>query len=263
MIRPVLALALLFPLSAFARQDATDPVAPRADDRWTLGVGVSAKDTAYAGEGVRLRPAPLVNFQGKRFYWQGVTLGLHLWQTPNFSLDAVVSGRFDGFDSGDLGQAELAANGVDIDRLHERDEAADAGLAARWQWAAHQLHVRALADITDASGGYELSADYGYRVQWGRTTLIPGVGVRWMSDDMANYYYGVAPEETFAGVGYQPDAALVPHVGVAFSHPLAGKWRLQGLLRYQFLPDELADSPLLERDASGAAQVVIGVARGF
>lgn len=263
MIRSVLILALLFPLPAFAQQAAADSVAPRTDDRWTLGVGVSAKDTAYAGEGIRLRPAPLVNFQGQRFYWQGVTLGMHLWQMPNFSLDALVSGRFDGFDSGDLGREELAANGVDIDRLHKRDEAADAGIAARWQWDAHQLHVRALVDITDASAGYELSADYGYRVRWGRMTLIPGVGVRWMSDDMANYYYGVAPDETFAGVGYQPDAALVPHLAVAFSHPLAGKWRLQGLLRYQFLPDVLTDSPLLEHDASGAAQVVIGVARGF
>ncbi|MCD9004796.1 MipA/OmpV family protein [Luteimonas sp. XNQY3] len=263
MIRPVLTLALLFPLSAFAQSDTTEHAVPSANDRWTLGLGVSAKDTAYAGEDIQLRPAPLVNFQGKRFYWQGVTLGMHLWKTSDFSLDAVVSGRFDGFDSDDLGREELAANGVDFDRLGDRDDAADAGIAARWGWDAHQLHVRALADITDTSGGYELSADYGYRVRLGRTTLIPGVGVRWMSDDMANYYYGVAPGETFAGVGYQPDAALVPHVGVAFSHPLAGKWRLQGLLRYQFLPNELTDSPLLERDASGAAQLVIGVARGF
>ncbi|PBS14013.1 structural protein MipA [Lysobacteraceae bacterium NML93-0792] len=263
MIRPVLFLTLLLPLSAFAQSDSSEQEVPAADDRWTLGLGVSAKDTAYAGEDIQLRPAPLINFQGERFYWQGVTLGMHLWNTPNFSLDAVVSGRFDGFDTKDLGREELAANGIDFDRLDDRDDAADAGIAARWQWQAHQLHVRALADITDTSSGYELSADYGYRVQLGHTTLIPGVGARWMSDDMANYYYGVAPKETFAGVGYQADAALVPHVGVAFSHPLAGKWRLQGLLRYQFLPNELSDSPLLERDTSGTAQFVLGVSRGF
>lgn len=266
MHRLATALAFLLPAAAFAQTGEGDraiAAEPPADDRWTLGVAVAARDSAYAGEGVRVRPFPYVGYEGERVYWRGVTLGVHLLRTERFVLDAVVAGRFDGFDRGDLGRPELADNGVDADRLADRDDAVDAGLAARWSWGEQELHLRALADVTDTSGGYELSADYGYRFRFGRSAIVPGVGVRWLSEDLADYYYGVRAEETFAGTAYRADAALVPHVGVAFSRPLAGAWRLQGLLQYEWLPDELADSPLLERDASGSGRVMIGVTRPF
>ncbi len=261
-------LALVFPLSALGQSGATDEwtaVDARAsdEDRWTLGVGVSAKDSPYAGEGVRVRPFPYVVYEGEHVYWRGDTFGVHLARTTHFTLDAVVEGRFDGFDRDDLGRRELAENGVDATRLDDRDDTADAGVAARWAWGGHALDVGALADITDTSGGYELSADYSYRIGIGRGTIMPGVGVRWLSDDLANYYYGVRAEETFAGAEYRPDAALVPQAGVAFVYPLAGKWRVRGLVQYEWLPDELADSPLLERGSDAVGHVVIGVARTF
>ena len=233
------------------------------NDDWTLGLAASAKDSAYAGEGVRIRPFPLVSYKGERVHFSGVTLGLHLLQRRNFTLDAVVSGRFDGFDSKDLGRLELERNGVDIDRLADRDPAADAGFEARWTSSHGDLRLRALADITDVSGGYELSAQYGYRFQLGKTTVIPGIGVRWMSDDLADYYYGIRSNETFSGASYQPGSALVPEAGVVLNRALVGQWRLHALLQYQFLPDALADSPLLERDSRGVGHLVIGMSRSF
>lgn len=256
MSRPAIALvtlSLLFPVSALAQDN----------DRWAVGLGVSAKDSPYAGEGVRLRPFPLVTYEGERVYWRGVTFGVHLMEKESFALDAVVSGRFDGFDRGDLGRQELERNGVDIDRLADRDDGADAGLAARWSWGGNELKLGAVGDITGTSEGYELSANYGHRFQIGKTTIIPGIGVRWLSDDLANYYYGAHSGETFAATPYQAEAALVPRVGVAFARPLVGKWRVQGLLQYEYLPDELTDSPLLEGNSGGVGHVVIGVARSF
>lgn len=266
MVRLAIALTALIPLSTFAQAGPAEP--PGAgeqpdNDPWTIGLAASVKDSPYAGEGIQVRPFPWVTYEGERVYWRGVTFGVHLVKTDQFTLDAVVSGRFDGFDRGDLGRTELARNGVDIDRLADRDDAADAGVAARWTWGGSELRLRAVADVTGTSEGYEVSADYGYRFRVGKTTLIPGIGVQWLSKDLADYYYGVRPGETFAGTSYQPDAALVPRASLSFARPLAGKWRLQGLLQYQRLPDELAHSPLLERNSTAVGHLMIGVVRGF
>ncbi|KLJ00383.1 MipA/OmpV family protein [Luteimonas sp. FCS-9] len=266
-MRPACLLLLLATPSLALAQQTTDRVGAEVDtrsDRWTLGIGASVRDSPYAGEGTRVRPFPLVAFQGERFFWRGLTGGAHLWTSRGFTLDALVSGRFDGFDIDDLGRAELAANGLDASRLEDRDDAVDAGLAAEWKGRAGGLRVRALADVTGTSDGYELSADYGYPLQLGSTTLVPGFGVRWMSDDLVNYYYGTLDTEVARGArAYAPGASVVPQLNLDVVHPLTRHWRLFGALEYQFLPDEIADSPFIEPDTDGTVRLMLGISRSF
>ncbi|HUD40902.1 MAG TPA: MipA/OmpV family protein [Dokdonella sp.] len=239
-------------------------VADEAPHRWTVGLALSISDSAYAGEDTRLRPFPLITFEGERFFWRGLGGGFHLFERGGFTLDAVASGRFDGFDIDDLGRRELAANGVDARLLEDRDDGLDVGIAATWSGRAGEFKLRALADATDTSGGYEIAADYGYPVHLGRATVVPAVGLRWMSKDLANYYYGTLDEEVARGVArYRPGSVLVPQVGVGFLRPLGAKWSLFGSIDYKFLPDELTDSPLLDPDASGSAGFRIGFSRSF
>jgi outer membrane protein len=266
MSRAALALLFLLPVTVAAQTPVgAEPALSQTPqpDRWTLGLGASVVDSPYAGEGVRTRPLPYVTYEGDRLFWRADTVGVHLLATDGFVLDAIVSGRFDGVDRDDLGRAALAGNGVDLDRLVDRDDAADAGLAAQWRLGRNALAVRGVADVTGTSDGYELALDYTYRLSLGRTTVIPGIGVKWLSEDLADYYYGVRASETFNGAAYAPGAAVVPAASVTFQRPLGGKWQVIGRLQYQHLPDELADSPLLERDTDGVAQAFIAVARGF
>ncbi|HBK47219.1 MAG TPA: MipA/OmpV family protein [Xanthomonadaceae bacterium] len=266
MLRYALIASLLSPSLALAQSSGTDLLSKTKsdDDRWSLGVAARIKDSPYAGEGTNVRPLPLVTYEGDRFFWRGLSGGVHLVKGDTFALDAVLSGRFDGFDIEDLGRRELLANGLDADLLEDRDDGLDAGLAASWRGRAGELKIEALADVTDASGGYELSLDYGYALHWGRTTIVPGAGVTWMSKDLADYYYGILDEEVARGVtAYRPGSAVVPEVSVGFSRPLGRKWRIVGSVKYEFLPNEISDSPLLEPDTSGAARLSIGFARSF
>ncbi|WP_457322180.1 MipA/OmpV family protein, partial [Stenotrophomonas sp. P5_B8] len=98
MLKSVLALPLLLPTVALAQgvSSSSDLLADAQDDRWSLGVAVSVRDSPYAGEGTRVRPLPLVTFDGQRLFWRGLSGGVHLIQGEAFSLDAVLSGRFDG-----------------------------------------------------------------------------------------------------------------------------------------------------------------------
>lgn len=266
MRRLSLLLLLASPALAFAQQ-TTDRVGssiePRGDS-WTFGVGAAVRDSPYAGEGTRIRPFPLVAWQGERFFWQGLTGGMHVVKGERFTFDVLLAGRFDGVDIKDLGRRELAANGIDAALLSDRHDAADAGVAATWRGAAGSLRLRALADITGTSEGYELSADYGYPIQAGRTRLVPGVGVRLLSEDMADYYYGTLDREVARGVrAYRPGAVLIPQASLDVMRPLFGAWTAFGALEYQFLPDEIADSPLIQADTDGAARLMIGISRRF
>lgn len=265
MFKYLVSLPVLLPSLALAQTTSTgDLLAKVDDDRWSIGVAASVRQSPYAGEGTRVRPVPLLTYEGDRVFWRGLGGGVHLINRNGFRVDAVLSARMDGFDIDDLGQRELRANGIDPSQLSDRDDGLDAGLAASWSSRAGEFKLSALADVTDRSGGYEIAADYAYAFKWGRSTLIPGVGVRWMSDDLVRYYHGTLDEEIARGVQrYQPGSALVPQVSLAFSRPLGEKWRLLGAVDYRFLPSEITDSPLSEPDTDGSAGLRIGITRSF
>ena len=260
-------LLLALPCATAFAQNATDTAdqAPQdTNDRWTLGIAAAAIDSPYAGEGTRFRPLPLVRFQGERFFLRGGDAGMHLFKRDSFAVDAFVSARLDGFDIDDLGRTELAANGLDAALLEDRDDGLDAGVAVGWQGRAGRVRLRAVGDVSGTSDGLEASMDYGYPIRWGRNTLEPIVGVRWMSSDLADYYYGTLDSEVARGAPlYRPGAVVVPTVGLSFARSLTPRWTLIGRLAYDVLPDEIADSPLLEAETDGAASVMIGVGRSF
>jgi outer membrane protein len=244
--------------------DADDAVSEDGPPRWGLGIAAVVKDSPYAGEGTRVRPIPLVTFQGEKFYFRGLTAGWQLVGGESFELSAIAKFRFDGFDVDDLGRAELAANGLDYRLLEDRDDGLDLGLSAKWSGAAGEIEAEILADAVDASGGQELSLEYGYPFDIGKGRLTPNVGVTWLSKDMANYYYGTLDEEVARGVvDYKPGSATIPHVGLSYFRPIGENWSVLGFVKYSVLPDEISDSPFIEPDTDGTASLFIGFSRGF
>ncbi len=251
--------------SATAQMKGSDDESPGGPPRgWQLGVAAVFSDSPYAGEGTRVIPIPLATYQGERFFFRGITAGWTFLDREGFALAAIAKLRLDGFKIDDLGRAELARNGLDYRLLEDRDNSLDAGLAMKWSGAAGELDVDLLADVTDTSGGHELSIKYGYPLRLGMTTVTPNVGVTWMSQDMASYYYGTRDEEVARGVvDYKLDALAIPHIGVSFFRPLGEKWSVLGNLKYSSLPDEIEKSPFIEPDTNGTASLFIGFSRRF
>lgn len=231
---------------------------------WGLGIGAIASASPYAGEGTRVHPIPLISYQGENFFFRGITAGWQFIGSDAFELAAIAKLRLDGFDIDDLGRRELAANGLDYRQLEDRDDSLDAGVAAKWSGKAGELEIELLADVTDTSGGQEFSIQYGYPLHWGQTLVTPTVGVTWLSEDTANYYYGTLDEEVARGaVDYKPDAVAIPHIGVNVMRFFGKNWSMIAFLRYSVLPDELKESPFLEPDSDGTASILIGVSRSF
>lgn len=231
---------------------------------WALGVGAVASDSPYAGEGMRVVPIPLISYQGEKFFFQGIRAGWQFIRNDAFELAAIAQLRFDGFNIDDLSRRQLAANGLDYRQLEDRDHSLDAGVTAKWIGRAGELEIELLTDATDRSGGQQFSLQYGYPMHWGQTMVTPHIGATWLSDDMANYYYGTLDEEVARGaVDYRPDAVTIPYVGVNLMRSLGTDWSAIAFLKYSVLPDEIKDSPFLEPDSNGTASILIGVQRSF
>ena len=265
----IMVFALLAAASSGALAQTTQPSEdPETDDGppqgWALGVGAIVQNAAYAGEGTRVQPVPLISYEGEHFFFRGITAGWQLLDNETFELAAIAQFRFDGFEIKELGRRELAANGLDSRLLEDRDDSLDAGISASWSGSAGELELELLADVSGKSKGQEFSLQYGYPLDFGSTVITPNIGVTYLSKDMANYYYGTLDSEVRRGViDYKPGAATLPYVGVNVMHSFADNWTFLALLEYSALPNKITDSPLLERDSKGAAEIIIGVQRAF
>jgi len=258
---PAFLLVLAYPASA-QQGSSTELIAEPS--RWGVGVGAILSDSPYAGEGIRVLPAPLITYHGENFYLKGITAGWIFLRTDSLELSALTKIRLDGFSVRDLGREELAQNGIDYRLLKSRDVALDAGLAINWSGTTGEIEIELLADVTDTSGGQEVSIQYHYPIHLGRGIVKLNLGASWLSEDNANYYYGTLPEEVARGVvHYQPDAVTIPNAGISYFRPLGDKWALMAAVNYSILPDEIQDSPLIEADTSGVISAVIGITRRF
>jgi MipA family protein len=265
---------LLFALLAGSSASVMAQTAPPGEEgsppegppqwRWGLGVGAVATDSPYAGEGMRVMPVPLISYQGENFFFQGIRAGWQFIRNDTFELAAISQFRFDGFKIEDLSRQKLAANGLDSRQLEDRDDSLDAGVTAKWSGSVGELEIELLADVTDKSGGQQYSIQYGYPIHLGPAIVTPNVGVTYLSDDAANYYYGTLDEEVARGVvNYKPDAATVPYVGLNFMRFFGERWTVFAFLKYSILPDEIKNSPFLEPNSDSSASVLIGLQRGF
>ena len=249
----LLSLVLLLPLAAQAGDSGLR----------SIGLGVSAAQSVYAGEGSSVSALPLLHYEGERFFVRGLTGGIHLYEGEGFGLDAIVAGRFDGIDADDFGRAELADNGIDRDLLDDRDNGVDLGLRATWKGAAGELRATARGDVSGTSDGYELALEYGYPLRLADATLTPSLSVSYLSDKLADYYYGTLGDEEARGVArYRPGSAVVPGVALGLAQPLGERWLLNAEASYRRLPGRIGDSPLSEGD-SGVAGVRVGLSWVF
>ncbi len=232
--------------------------------RFSLGIGLGVLDSPYAGEGLRYRALPLIQYQGEQVFFQGRSLGWRLARRDGFQLAAMASFRLSGFDVKDLGTRELAANGIDRRLLEDRKDSIDVGLSLEWESPVGDFTVMAMTDATGASKGQELSLEYSRPFNWAGMRIVPALGLSWMSKKMGNFYYGTLDNEVARGVvSYRPGSAVIPSLGVTVIRPFAGRWSLMGVLQYQALPGRYKDSPLIEAGERGRTSMLLGVVRAF
>lgn len=249
---PYLFLSAMGALAALWAPGVAAQDEPVGDDdarQWRLGVMGSISDDAYAGADANTSVLPLIYFEGRRLFFHATEGGVHLYRSEAFTLDAVLSLGGQEMDPDDLGRRELAAAGVDRDRLDDRDRSYYAGLAAAWRGQFGVLGAQAQTDISGNAKGERYRGYYAYPWQTGNVLITPSLGVIYLSGKVTDYYFGVDTEESLDGsYAYYPDAALVPGAGIDLAYSLNRDWAVYAGVDYQHYPDDIADSPLIEDD---------------
>ncbi len=229
----------------------------------SLGVATISSKGILLGENHRTLVVPVLGYEGERLFFRGISGGVHLVERDGLALDLLVGARLDGWDAGDLDAIRLAERGIDRASLRDRDRGADMGLGMSWKGSAGHAWLDAKTDVTNASDGHEVELGYAFAVPAGKGLLAPSITVSYWSSKLSDYYYGVLPEEEAAGVPrYRPGDAVVPAFSVAYLRALPGRWRVFGVLEYQWLPGTITGSPLVE-GSRGIPSLFIGVSRSF
>ncbi len=229
----------------------------------SLGVAAVASTGIRLGEQQRTLVVPVLGYEGDRWFLRGISGGMHLFNRDGIELNLLLAARLDSWEARDLDAARLAARGIDRALLVDRGKSLEAGVGLAWKGSAGRLGLEARTDLSNNSGGYEAELGYSFAVPAGKGLLAPGVGVSYWSSKLSDYYFGTLAVEEAAGVPrYRPGAALVPNVSVGYLRALPGRWRLFGMLDYQWLPASVVRSPLAEGDR-GVPSLFVGVSRSF
>lgn len=225
----------------------------RAQRGWQAGGIALVSNGGHVGSSGRQLVVPAAAYEGERVFLRGLQLGWHAWQRDGWRLDLVAQARLDGFDADD----------IPLDGLRDRRKSMDVGAVLTRSGRLGNLQLTALTDALSRSRGQELALQYGYPLQFGKWRVTPGLGVRWWSSRLADYYYGIRPSEAVNGAPapYAVPGVLVPEASLGTMAPMGRRWTLWSALKYQRLPRAITDSPLVER--SSASTVLVGVVYAF
>jgi outer membrane protein len=215
---------------------------------------------------------------GERWFFDNFDLGFELFDRPSFTTNLVARVNSDRAFFGktntkyinfsylgggtvgpavDPGTGGLVAQPVKF-KPPKRDYAIEAGVEmlmdGEWGMAA----LRAFHDVSATHGGYELSADYGFRWVRGRFSVSPSLGVSYKDAALSDYYWGVhADEATFLLPAYDVEGGFGWEAGLRTSYYLTRSLRLAVSANYERLPHSVSMSPLVEDEE------VLGYFAGF
>lgn len=111
------------------------------------------------------------------------------------------------------------------------------------------LHLSAFADVSGAHDGYEVAATYGIGFVRRRWYVEPSVGIRYKSEKLNDYYWGIrADEQSEAFPAYSADAGWNVLGRIKASYYLSERWSAAIAVEYERLNDASADSPIVGDD---------------
>jgi outer membrane protein len=108
-----------------------------------------------------------------------------------------------------------------------------------------------LTDMLERHDSWLLRAELGNKYAFGDFTLYPSLLFIYQSQDFNDYYYGVTSSEVDLNIGrtfYKANAGLQLGAQAFLNYELNEKWSLLTNIRADKLPDEVANSPLLDEE---------------
>jgi outer membrane protein len=195
------------------------------------GVGVIT-NPLHGGDNIPLILIPRVAFYAEQWFFDNGRLGYSFIQSPTHHLNMVselnTESRFfidwhlnniftaqnNALNSQRVEHANtLPAKYANINDIHTRHVALDAGIAYHYVSEGHVLSAQALHDVTRVYRGFRGALQWQFHAQISKLTLKPTLGINYKSAQLNNYFYGLNAGETQfgkidVGSSWQPYAKI-------------------------------------------------------
>jgi outer membrane protein len=213
-------------------------------ERGRLGVGIGAigRSSPYLGSDTTvIKPIPAITYNGERLQWLGPNIQYGLAGSDWWRLAASASYRIGVYEEDD--SPALAGMG-------DRQGTLMAGLGMRFEIPGGvNLLLRYEHDVLDKIGGGAATARVSKAFQAGRFRISPQLQINWLSEDLANYDFGVAADvATPTRPAYRPGSAISYEAGIGSFIELTEEWRIFLSISAEALPGEISDSPIVDDD---------------
>lgn len=203
-----------------------------------LGVGALYSVSPYRGVDDNVAAVPIIVGKYKNLYSDGTSLGFILNDNEEVYFSIVGQPRFSGYDSDD----SSFLNG-----MQDREWTIDGGLRLTWNNDLFLMNLTGITDLLSEHDGQQVGIVFSKEFFDGGIT--PRVGVKWLSDNLVEHYYGVAGTEATATRSSYEGGATVDYIaGFSVGIPLDDAWAIFGDFEYEKLGDEITDSPIVEED---------------
>lgn len=251
------ALALLAAGAAFAQSPCTAPspdcvVVGEWDLSISLGVGERSNPIADASD-IPLVVLPQISYYGKRFFLENLELGYTFYEGDAHTLNLIATPGYDrvffirddpqNFFVFGTGGA-LSPTAPEMEHAIHRPRRTTYLVGPEWLFGVGRVtgQMSALYEATGRHKGYEVRTALATPLVQAKSSLVLSGGFTWKSSQLVDYYYG-------ADRFYEPGAALSPFIKLGFARPIGERWSISAFVHYEYLGNEIADSPIVVDDS--------------
>lgn len=227
-------------MTGIAHAQSEDVAHPKG---WSLGIAAAWSPSPYKRYDNKAWPLPLVNYEGKSFYFRGASVGYRLFSTSSDEISLAVSPNGDRFRHEDTNDPQLK-------QLSNRNIGLMAGVVWRHNASWGFIDASANKKVTGHGGGTQFDIGYGYAITAGKLIVTPKIGITRSDSNLNNYYYGISAREAArSGLAYyKAGGGNSPYLDMSAAYRLTPRWMVIGGVRYARLPDTIRHSPMVDAD---------------
>jgi outer membrane protein len=204
-----------------------------------VGIGVIGRQSPYVGGGYQVWPIPNIVYAGRRFSIFGPRAAYLFAGGDWWKINAIGQVRFNALDPD--------AND-ELEGMKERDLTWEMGVRLGLRGPRKvDVGFGALTDVLGRHDGQEYVADISRAFTHKSWRFTPALSVTVLSDKLADYYYGVSPDEERLPVrpAYKPATAWVVTPSVRVLSERWYPWVFSASVGVEYLGPEIADSPIV------------------
>lgn len=220
--------------------------------QWGLGLGANVRQQPYLGAGSKTRALPVLYVENAWLRVAGTSADVKLgsWNFgPSNTLSFAGRVRY-------AGEGYEADDAFVLRGMAERKGGLWGGAAVAWNTPLARVSADWTADLSGHSKGQMLQLQLDRRFGFGQFSLTPRMQAQWLDKKYVDYYYGVRAGEMLPGRPlYSGASATTLQVGLRLDYAFQSRHSVFLDLSATRLPDEIKNSPLVDRSSLSSATV--------